>query len=263
MKYSIGVCTSLDRATLAAGLGAAHIEPHFWQTATMEDDAFRAGMQCLRDSGLFVDAMNGMLPATAALYGSESDIAPTLDLVRRGMERAAAIGCQTVVFGSGKARNIPEGMERDAAAEQIATMATRFCEIARPYGIRIALEPLRSSETNFIHTLADAADILARCPYMPDLGFNPDIYHMLEGGEPFDELGKHADKLFHVHICAPDRHYPRHERPAEDQIIYRDFFRALRTAGYTGTLSIEGIVKDMSAELGEALAILHTAQELV
>ncbi len=263
MKYSIGVCTSLDRAELAAKLGAKHIEPAFWPTANLDEKAFRDGVETLHRSGLTVDAMNGMLPGNAVLYGSEADIAPTLDLVRRGMERAAAIGCKTVVFGSGTARNIPEGMTIEQAKQQISAMAARFCEIARPYGIRIAIEPLRAFETNFIHTVADAAEIAALCPDCPDLGINPDIYHMLEGGESFDELIKFSDKLYHAHICAPDRHYPRDERPAEDNAIYRDFFRALGAAGYTGTLSIEGIAKDMTTAFPEALAILDRAQDLV
>jgi sugar phosphate isomerase/epimerase len=261
MKYSIGVCTSLDRATLAAQLGAEHIEPGFWPTAAMDEPTFRAALANLKDSGLPVDAMNSMLPGTAVLYGTEQDISPTLELVARGMERAAAVGCKTVVFGSGTARCIPEGMAITHAKQHIAALAGRFCEIARPYGIRIAIEPLRAHETNFIHTLSDATEIVALAPRDTDLGVNPDIYHMLEGGESFGELSRLGDKLFHAHICAPDRHYPRQERPDTDNAIYRDFFRALRAAGYTGTLSIEGIVKDMAVELPEALAILHAAQE--
>ena len=259
MKYSIGVCTSLDRAMIAAGLGAEHIEPAFWPTASLDEQSFAAGVDTLHSSGLFVDAMNGMLPPSAVLYGTQEEIAPTLDLVRRGMERAAAVGCKTVVFGSGGARNIPDGMELSEAKRRIADMADRFCQIALPHGIRIAIEPLRAQETNFIHTLSDAAEISAMLPNCANLGVNPDIYHMLEGGEPFDELSKLGNRLLHVHICAPDRHYPRHDRPEEDHAIYRDFFRALHTAGYRGTLSIEGIVKDMQAELPTALDILRQA----
>lgn len=263
MKYSIGVCTSLDRAELAARAQAAHIEPPFWATAKLEPQAFRDGAETLRRSGLTVDAMNSLLPGDAVLYGTDADVAPTLELVRRGMERAAAVGCPIVVFGSGRARNIPDGMDWGEAKKQLAYMATRFCEIARPYGIRIAIEPLRAVETNAIPTIAAAAEIIALCPDCPDLGINPDIYHMLEAGEPFGELSRFGDKVHHVHICAPDRHYPRDERPAEDMTLYRDFFRALRAADYKGTLNIEGIVGDMSVELPRALAILDRAQDLV
>ena len=262
MKYSIGVCTSLDRAILAAKAGAEHIEPGFAATANLDEQTFRTGLSILHDSGLYVDAMNSMLPGTAVLYGDASALEPSLELVRRGMERAAEIGCKTVVLGSGTARNIPDGMTREQAMQQFSTVVTRFCEIAGPYGIRIAIEPLRAFETNFIHAVADAAEIIALCPDSIALGINPDIYHMLEGGEVFDELRRFSDKLFHAHICAPDRHYPSPERPAEDIILYRDFFRALRAANYTGTLSIEGIARDMTTSLPESLAVLDRAQEL-
>ena len=175
MNYPIGVCTSLDRATLAARLGADHIEPSFGSVCTLDEASFLAGVRELRDSGLYVDAMNGMLPSTTVLYGSPEQTQQTLDFVRRGMERAATVGCKTVVFGSGKARNIPQGMELEAAKQRIAAMAEQFCEIARPFGIRIAMEPLRAYETNFIHTVADALEITALCPGCHDLGINPDI----------------------------------------------------------------------------------------
>lgn len=261
MNYSLGVCTSLNNAPLAAELGAEHIEPPFWGTANLDPQAFDDGLRALHESGLHVDAMNSMLPGNAVLYGTDAETEQTLDIVRRGMERAAAVGCQTVVLGSGTARKIPDGMTEEEAIHRFSAMAARFCEIAQPYGIRIAVEPLRAHETNFIHTVSDALRILAAAPHRTDLGVNPDIYHMLEGGEPFDALRLPADRLFHVHICAPDRHYPSLARPAEDNDLYRAFFRALNAADYRGTLSIEGIVTDMRAELPEALSILRAAMQ--
>ncbi len=263
MKYPIGICTQLDRATEAARLGADHIEPGFALTAGLDETKFRLGVSCLRDSGLSVDAMNSMLPGTAVLYGSEADTETVLELVRRGMERAAIIGCRNVVFGSGTARNIPDGIERAEAQHRLTALLQHFCDIARPYNIRIAIEPLRAAETNYIHLASEANDIAALLPHCDNLGVNPDIYHMLEGNEPFDVFERLGRRLFHVHICAPDRHYPSHARPAEDLALYRDFFRALRAANYEGTVSIEGIAKDMAAELPEALAIIRDARDSI
>ncbi|MBQ8718216.1 MAG: sugar phosphate isomerase/epimerase, partial [Clostridia bacterium] len=112
-----------------------------------------------------------------------------------------------------------------------------------------------------IHTLSDALQIIEAVPQHIALGVNPDTYHILEGADPFDALSLSADRLFHVHVCAPDRHYPSLARPAEDNDLYRAFFRALDAAGYRGTLSIEGIATDMRAELPEALSILRAAMQ--
>ena len=259
MTYSLGVCTQLDHAITAAKAGAQHIEPAFALTANLEEQAFRHGLDTLRESGLFVDAMNSMLPGDTVLYGSEEQLASALELVRRGMERAAMIGCKIVVLGSGTARRIPDSMERAAAVRRFADVTGRFCEIARPYGIRIAIEPLRAAETNFIHTVADAAEVAALLPDCDNLGITPDIYHMLEGAESFDALRESEKRIFHTHICAPDRHYPSPDHPAENNALYRDFFRALNAANYQGTISIEGIAKDMTTELPIALDILRTA----
>ena len=261
MKYSIGVCTQLERAITAAKMGADHIEPGFALIAELDEAKFRLGRSCLQDSGLRADAMNSMLPGTAVLYGSEEALAPTLELVRRGMERAEALGCGCVVFGSGTARHIPEGITKPEAQQRLAAVLEKFCDIARPHGVRIAIEPLRAFETNFIHTAADAAEIIALLPHCDNLGINPDIYHMVESNEPFAALTEYATHLYHAHICTPDRHYPRYDRPESDNELYRDFFRALCAADYQGSISIEGIATSMEAELPDALAILRAARD--
>ncbi len=261
MKYSIGACLPLDRAVAAAKLGARCLEPGFAHVASLSEEQFHAGLSCWKESGLPVDSMNSMLPGTAKLYGTQQECEETLDFVRRGMERAAAIGCRNVVFGSGTARNVPDTMTKAEATERLVDMLDRFCDIAQEHHIRIAIEPLRAFETNMINTLSDAAALAALLPHRDNLGVNADIYHMLDAGESFDELGKLGNKLFHVHICAPDRHYPNAERPMEDRQIYRDFFRALRTAGYTDSVSIEGLLSNLEAELPPALDILNAAQD--
>jgi sugar phosphate isomerase/epimerase len=261
MKYRIGICSSLDRAPLLARIGADHIEPAFGVIAGMEEAAYQTGVAALRDSGLRADSMNSMLPGTTVLYGDGAPTEQLLDFVRRGMSRAAELGCSTVVFGSGTARRIPEGMSKAGAQQHLAILLDRFCSIARPYDIRIAIEPLRASETNFIHTSTDAAEIAALLPHCDNLGINPDIYHMLESSEPFDTLSAFRDKLYHVHMCAPDRHFPRADRPAADIEIYTAFFRALNAAGYSGTISIEGITQNLAAEGEDALRIIRAARD--
>lgn len=263
MKYSIGICTQPDRAITVAKLGADHIEPAFGLMADLDEPKFRAGLSCLRDSGLRADAMNGMLPRSSILYGSDAELAPTLEMVRRGMERAEEIGCHTVVFGSGGARNIPEGYTTAQAQQRLAAVLEQLCSIAKPHGIRIAIEPLRTSETNFIHTVPEALALASLLPQCDNLGINPDFYHMLEENDPFTVFSAIAPRLYHVHICAPDRHYPRYTRPEGDMDSYRDFFRALNTADYQGSVSIEGITDNMEAELSDALTIIRAARDSI
>ena len=259
VSYRIGICSQLDHAPLLAQAGADHIEPAFGVVAAMESEAYARGVDALKRSGLCVDSMNSMLPGTTALYGTMDQTDELMDFVRRGMDRAAELGCRNVIFGSGTARRIPPGHRLRVAQLRIATLLDRFCNIARPYGIRIAIEPLRAQETNFIHTLDDAAQIIALLPHCNNLGITADIYHMLEGNENFSALGAVGDKLFHVHVCAPDRHFPRPQRPVEDGDIYRSFFCALNAAGYDGTVSIEAIAQNLSEECAPALHIIREA----
>lgn len=261
MKYHIGICAQLERATMIARSGADFIEPAFGIVAGMEESAFRTGSSILKDSGLQAESMNSMLPGTAILYGNETQTEELLNFVHRGMERAATLGCHNVVFGSGTARQIPQGWAKNDAQIRLAALLDKFCSIAQPYGIRIAIEPLRASETNFIHLLTDAAEIAALLPECKNLGVNADIYHMLEGNESFSALHTIKNQLFHTHICAPDRHFPRNERPQSDMTLYRSFFRALEDANYQGSVSIEAIAKNLEEECAPALQIIRAARD--
>ena len=261
MKF--GVCGNLSRLPAIIEAGYDYVEMNFSTLALMPEEEFIKTRDELARQNFHAEAFNGFFKSDVVLYGEKADLNAIAAYCETGFSRAAQLGGQVAVLGSGGARAIPEGMTKEEAEEQFCRVLTVCGDVAQKYGMRIAIEPLRAFETNFIHTVADAAEIIGLSPDSVALGITPDIYHMLEGGEAFDELRRFSDKLFHAHICAPDRHYPSPERPAEDNILYRDFFRALNAAKYQGTISIEGIATDMVTDLPSALAILYAAQDQI
>jgi sugar phosphate isomerase/epimerase len=257
MKIQIGACTDLTKAPLMNELGSAHIESGFAVYANMSEEQFLREREILRSTPVTVVSMNSMLPGDFVLYGTEEQSQAVCDFVRRGMERAASLGCRSVCMGSGKARNIPQELTRDEAADRLAALIARFCAIADEYGIKIAIEPLRAEETNFIHTLEDAYDLIRRVPACKNLGINPDMYHMHAGGEDFSNLVKYKDYVFNVHIAEPDtRVYPK-PGSAENEALYVEFLSALKEAGYTGNVSVEAHTKDFKGDATVALAYLN------
>lgn len=248
MNIQFGACTSLLNAPLISEAGGAHIEANFMVYTNMNEEESAHERDVLHSTPLTVVSMNNMLPSNFVIYGTEEQTQKVCDFVRRGLQRAAALGCKIVCMGAGSVRNIPEGMSRDEAIDRFIALVARFCAMAAEYDIRIALEPIRSEETNFINSVADAYDIIQRLPECKNLGINPDMYHMYEDGDDFSNLIKYKDYIFNVHMAEPvTRVYPK---PGSEEIeaLYVQFLTALKDADYTGNVSLEAHVKDFKAD---------------
>ena len=63
-----------------------------------------------------------------------------------------------------------------------------------------------------------------------------DLYHVTVEAEPLANTVDAGSLLAHVHVAAPDRRIPL---PGHGERELRDYFLALRAAGYDGRVSIE------------------------
>ena len=256
MNIQIGACAPFTDAAFVHSVGGNNIESGFAVYAQKTDAEFDRELSALLASPLRCVSMNGMIPGGYTLYGDEAQTKAVCDFVRHGMERAAKVGCKSICFGSGGARNVPEGMSREEAADRLAAITARFCAIADEYGIKIAIEPLFTKATNFIHTLADAYDVIRRVPECKNLGINVDMFHMCDANEDFSELVKYKDYVFNVHISEPGTlRFPKPDTVHEQ--TYIRFFTALKQADYTGNVSIEALTDDFRTDVTEGIAYLN------
>src|SRR4051812_50131870 len=65
------------------------------------------------------EAANVFLPSDLALVGPTADAGRIDAYVRDAIERLAGLGVRTLVFGSGGARAIPDGVSRDRGLEDL------------------------------------------------------------------------------------------------------------------------------------------------
>lgn len=257
MNLQIGACAPFTQAEFIHSIGAKNIESGFATYAQMSEEDFERELTALLATPLRCVSMNGMIPGGYSLYGDDKQTEEVCAFVRRGMERAAKVGCKSICFGSGGARSIPDGMSREQASERLAAITARFCAIAAEYGIKIAIEPLFSKATNFIHTLADAYDIIRRLPECDNLGINVDMFHMCDANEDFSELIKYKDYVFNVHLSEPGSLRFPHTGSEHEQTYVR-FFTALKQAGYEGNVSIEALTDDFCADVTDGIAYLNS-----
>ncbi len=71
------------------------------------------------------------------------------------LSKAREMGTQILVFGSGPAKNIPEGFPFQKGYEQIVNLLREISRPARECGITIVIEPLRKEECNIINTFEE------------------------------------------------------------------------------------------------------------
>jgi len=124
----------------------------------------------------------------------------------------------------------PTEHEKSWAAEvhrQAAAMAARA-------GLVLAVEPLNRFECYFLNTMADARAHVERVGE-PNFGALYDTFHAnIEERDPVGCIAQTGDVIRHVHVSENDR-----GTPGKGHVPWLATFRALRTAGYDGWLTVE------------------------
>jgi D-psicose/D-tagatose/L-ribulose 3-epimerase len=130
-----------------------------------------------------------------------------------------------VFSGSG-----PTEDEKARAAE----VHRRAAEIAAQAGLVLAIEPLNRFECYFLNTMADAKAYVERVGH-PSFGALYDTFHAnIEEQDPVGVIGETAGVIRHVHVSENDR-----GTPGKGHVPWAATFKALRTGGYDGWLTIE------------------------
>lgn len=236
MKF--GICVgNLEEAAVVKQLGYDYFEFPFTKFADMSDEDFEAFKKGVQELDFYPEAMNLMLPGRFQITGDQADLGPVLPFVERGFARGAQVGLKTVVFGSGGARNLPQGFTNyKKAYQQIEDYLRLAGEIAAKYGATISIEPLRFEESNIINLVSEGAYMAARVNH-PAVRCLADYYHIVSNKEDPESIPGFAHRLEHCHIARLEgRAYPL----PEDEQSYQPFFDALKKAGYTKRVSVEG-----------------------
>lgn len=261
MKFGV-CCSTPSYYPRIKELGYNYVEVCFSSIATMEDDKFNALVEGLKANGLKAEAANGFFPGDKILTGPEADHSFIEEYVTKGMERFKSIGGEVAVLGSGTARNIPEGFDFAKGEEQFIEVLRMVGDIVAKYGIKIAIEPLQTKETNLINTVQQSLDIIARCGH-PNVCTLADFYHVFQSGETLDAIENAGELLIHTHLARAnaDRQMPRTE---EDYEACKRWANALKKCGYNARMSLEGSFKpELSQTMEDVLPALKIFKDIV
>jgi len=252
-RIPIGMCGTLEQfESLAPGYD--YVEPRVAQTLSpLEDDAdVAARLEALRLLTPPVRAFNIFVPDTVRLTGPAVDWGVVSVYVQRALERAASVGGEVIVFGSGGARRVPDGFSLDEAWRQLVRFLGICAEHAERHGITIAIEPLYSS--NIVTTYLQAAD-MARQVGSPTIRVVADIIHFHRVDEPLEDILRAPEYCAHVHLSDTERRPPN---PADPGGAVARLFQILREIEYRRLASIEASWgAEYPAETAAALAYLR------
>ena len=151
------------------------------------------------------------------------------------LRRAKTVGMNILVFGSGGARNVPEGFDRVRAREQIVAFARMAAPIAQQNGITIVVEHLNKTECNIINSLTEAMTYV-RAVGHPNFQCLVDSYHFWLEKEQLVSLREAIRAIRHVHLADTQGRVAPGESGKAD---YKSLFRVLKEANYRGVISVE------------------------
>ncbi|MBC7235906.1 MAG: sugar phosphate isomerase/epimerase [Chloroflexi bacterium] len=230
----IGICLSPDRITnLAPGYDYVELAVSSALNPLQDDTAFADQMARLEALPLPVKAFNVFAPAQLKFVGPQVDWHQIDIYLQRATQRAAALGGEVIVVGSGGSRSVPEGFNRDRAWGQLIRFLNLAADHAGKRGLTIAIEPLNKQETNIINSYREAVR-LAQDVHRREVKVLADIYHFQMEGEPLEDIREGAEWLAHVHLADSGRRHP-----GSGEYPLRELFALLRDIGYRGRASVE------------------------
>lgn len=234
MKF--GMCAPLPDLEKALAAGADYIEVNNARLVEMSDEDFEKHLAIAKQHPGSVLASNGFFLPEITLTG-EHQSPDIRSFIETSISRLARLGVETIVFGSGKARNCPEGFPMEKALEQVAEVTAMIADIGKPYGMVSIVEPLYKKECNVINKVA-ASCAAAKAANRENCKGLVDLFHFMNEAERLSELLPLVPQLGHVHICSSARKMPY----ADDCTNYKAFLDTLREGGYDGKISFEGAI---------------------
>lgn len=247
-----GCCCKIEDAAVAHEAGFDFIECTVVSLQPEADEAaFAPILAQYQASPIPIKAFNIFLPRDLKVTGPTVEWDRVTAYLQSALSRVAQVGAETVVFGSGGSRNIPDGWGRERAEEQLVRFLQIVADVAEPLGVTVVIEPLNRKESNVLNSVGEGAALVQRVN-RPAIQLLADFYHMDEEDEPLTELTAHATYLRHVHVADTGR-----GAPGSGVYPYPGFVRLLKAAHYAGRVSVECRWQDFAAEAGPSVAFLR------
>lgn len=254
-KFQIGYCARLNEIDAAKAAGFDYVELRTSEIAALSDDEFQKLTEKLKCIELPAPVTYLFIPGGIKLTGPNIDKQRQMEYVTRAFDRVSRLGARVITFGSGAARQIPDGFSKQEAFNQLVEFCKRIAPEAKALKLTIAIEPQRRQECNIINSVAEALELVTAVNDSA-IQLMVDFYHLSEEKEDAAVIIKARTHIRHLHIANPvGRVVPLNR----DEYDYTPFFENLRKIGYEGRISIETGAPDLSNKAPQSIAFLRVA----
>lgn len=261
MKFGCCVQATAENLKMLARCGCGCYETSLVTMPGTPEEKLREVRRVSDALGLPCAAYNCMFPGDFRLLAGEDEYERIGKYLDGALAKAEILGGNFVSLGSGKARDIPEGMDKETAKKRFSALVREvIAPVMKKHGFRVAVEPLSADETSFLNNCREVMEIV-KMTDLPELGLLYDSYHAARGGDLLSDMKEYGSSILHAHIAS----VPRERKfPAESDLAScRDLFAALNGIGYAGAVDIEGFADgDFEASLKNAISVMKRAAEM-
>jgi sugar phosphate isomerase/epimerase len=256
MQYGIYCGPELTDTALKAGFDFFEWNVGLFLKPRESNSAFADALAAVRKAALKCPVVNCFIPNDLKITGPEVDVPALEKFVKIACERAREAGVKTIVFGSGSARNVPNGFDRARARRQIVDFCRMLAPVAEARNVTIAVEPLHLKASNILNTVDECAD-LVREVNRPAIRLLVDSFHFLLDNDSLKDISANGHLLAHVHVATVPKRLP----PGAEPCDLFPFFKALVSGGYDGRVSLECELPEGDACLRDAVACMKALEE--
>lgn len=245
--------TLLEGYRFIQSLGYDYMETTVARLMELSESDLKAAHERYNRGEFRIEVCNSFIPGTLPLVGEKANRPAIRAYLQDALYRMEQVGTEYVVFGSGAARRIPEGVSPECAQADLDAFLTEAESIARTHSITIVVEPLNHTETNSILSVNAGGDLVRRLN-LPNLKLLADAYHMYMEKEPLTALVQNEDLLRHIHVAEPpERLIPNRH----DGDYLRTFGAILAGTQYSGRVTIECRYDDFKTDIQMAYPFMR------
>lgn len=204
-NWGFGIETLKESAARLEKAGIKYIELHGNHYGPDLGYKVDETLKALQDHGIKVGGVCGMFSDDNDLSSNRAvQRQAAVDYLKREIEFTAKAGGSylLVVPGSCGRPVAYDNTEFERSVETLRIVADLFVE----FNVKAAIEPIRSAEVSFIHTVADARRYIEAVNHPGVAHINGDVYHMQSEeshiGEAILEAG---DQLINLHLADSNR----------------------------------------------------------
>jgi len=189
-----------------------------------------------REHGLRVPAIG-----TGQAWGEEklSFTDPDLSVRRAAIERVKSHVPLAARFNAviiiGLLRGIIKpGITQEQGMAWVCEALQECSTAAKPYGVRLALEPINRYETTLVNSVAEGMALIERVG-AENFGLLLDTFHMnIEEPDILESISTCGERIFHFHVADSNRWYP-----GAGHLDFPGILSSLHSTGYGGFVSGE------------------------